>query len=420
MITGLALITSLGCSLKCSYCNLSKQEQQLTHLNLQKENIKALQDGTFIKNVKKVLDKFDISPENIHSLVFWGMEPTLTLKYITQHMREWFEAFPNWNNCFFSTNGQQNYDDICNFIITATKYCQTNFSMQIQASYDGPVFTSKNRKAKIYLHNLQDRLNTINKKYKFFLNVWPHGVLTEDVINYLNDLTEEELINYFQQQQEELFTYQEDSHFNFKNLLSYGLEMPHEYTKETGIHLAELINKLSQSQNKLLQLYGNRIVSLFKNDINRCNDNIQTWSSFCGNGTDGLYIRYDGALVNCTNTIFLDYNNYDERSFHNFIQYTNQLNADNYQYFWNVLNYQSQQFQVNVLIKTLQYLAELNEIDQSYLDINKCKKHLRYIFDFGSCFENYYKLTQSFMINPYSKLKLMCNGLCDLLEKADD
>ena len=54
-------------------------------------------------------------PELINQIAFWGMEPTLTLKYITEHIKDWFNLFPNWNICYFTTNGQLNIKDIYDF-----------------------------------------------------------------------------------------------------------------------------------------------------------------------------------------------------------------------------------------------------------------------------------------------------------------
>lgn len=82
---------------------------------MQLENIKALQDGTFIKNVRDVLYRMNQSPLNIESIAFWGQEPTLTLNHITDHFEEWYDLFPNWQHCGFSTNTVAHLDRIIDF-----------------------------------------------------------------------------------------------------------------------------------------------------------------------------------------------------------------------------------------------------------------------------------------------------------------
>ena len=91
-IKGLSLLTSLGCNLNCEYCYIAKSVNANSH-NLQKATMEALSNGTYINNVKAVLEKLEQSPKAIDSISFWGQEPTLTLNLITEPPRRLFVLY---------------------------------------------------------------------------------------------------------------------------------------------------------------------------------------------------------------------------------------------------------------------------------------------------------------------------------------
>lgn len=70
-IEGLSIITSCGCNLNCSYCRIAQSANKKT-AQLQKNTIQALEDGTFLANINKVLNRLNQSTTQISNLAFWG------------------------------------------------------------------------------------------------------------------------------------------------------------------------------------------------------------------------------------------------------------------------------------------------------------------------------------------------------------
>lgn len=426
MITSISLITSLGCSLKCDYCQLAKDEEHIKHLQLQEKNIQALKDGSFLKNVQKTLKSLDVLPEAINQIVFWGMEPTLTLKYLTQNIKDWFEVFPNWELCFFSTNGQQNYQDIYDFVEQASQYSIHPFQMKIQVSYDGPKFTVEHRHAKEnYLLTIQETLNkNIEKKEKhdFIFILYPHAVLAVNTIKYLNTLNLTELINYFTQQQENSFISQQDKYIFINPNISYGLENPYNYTSQDGRNLYTLLKKMLNSNNNILKQEAFKIlrtcITKIKNNPDELFTNIKDLENYCGNYTKGLYIKYDGTVVNCTTFPFKNYFNNSLTKYNYFYHPDNKIDKNFYDNYWQTLNEESAIFSYNNIKNNIKILAKYGEIDSNYLSLDEetLDRHVRYVFSYNNCFSTYYNLTNSSLLKPLSHIKLLCNGVCFLVD----
>ena len=430
MTNHIALITSLGCSLKCEYCYLAKDEEKIKHLELQKANIQALQDGTFVKNVRHVLVESQISPESINEIAFWGMEPTLTLKYITQNINQWFELFPNWNFCFFSTNGQQNYQDIFNFAQAASEYCITIFNMDIQVSYDGYKFTDQNRHVKIpnYLQELQNYMNNqidSLKKYNFHIHFFPHGVLTHDKVKYLLSLSIDELITYFENEKKYCFKDQQTNYFWFQSNIGYAAENPCVHSKKDGQEIAQLLNKMFLSNYAFLKKQALELLGTFLMSFIKFPDNlilpINEMMTYCGNFTERYYIRYDGIIVQCAALPLKDKTKDIPLINYNFFYNidNNNIEKNFYDNYWTTLNYESNVFQYNNIKNNIQILAKYNEIDPIYLTLDELTldRHIRYIMLHNSCLNGFYSLTNSALTNPISHVKLYCNGLAFLLDQ---
>lgn len=429
MITGLALITSLGCSLECDYCPLVKDEKQLKHLSLQQENIKALQNGTFIKNVKETLESLNIFPESIDNIVFWGMEPTLTLKYMTEHIKDWFNLFPNWHSCFFSTNGQQNYQDIYDFVEAASSCSSGQFSVEIQCSYDGHEFTNINRHTKKtnWLQSFQKFLNDqISKKenHNFFFKIYPHGVITAKIIDYLNNLSIDELAEYFETQEYYSFIEKHTQYTEISEQVGYSLENPYRYTQQDGINITQLITKMTKSNYAILKKYGMNILAgcanlTVRNPLNLVMP-INELITFCGTYTDRLFIKYDGTIVHCATIPFKDkFKNHPWTKHNFFYNSKNNIQKSFYDNYWETLNLESNIFQYENIKNNIKILAQFGEIHPIYLELDEqtLDQHIRYMLFHNSCFEGYYTLTNSTLTTPLSHIKLFGNGLCFLLDE---
>ncbi len=428
MINSIALVTSLNCNLKCNYCHLTQDKEKLKNIDFQKANIQALQDGTFLKNVKKVLIKLHQVPELINQIAFWGMEPTLTLKYITEHIKDWFNLFPNWNVCYFTTNGQSNIKDIYDFAEAAAQYSKTIFQLQIQVSYDGHEFTKINRQIKkdnylqLFQNNLSAYINN-NKQNNFYLKIYPHGVITADIIKYLNSLSIDELYQYFINQNKYSFTNYSTPQVQFRNQVQYNMEYPYKYTSQDGKNINELLIKMLNSNYNILQQQANNLLYTYSSYIIQAPKNliipINKLVTYCGNYTERLYFRYDGIIMQCENLFFKDkFPNYPLTKHHFFYNIEDNIENLFYDNYWETLNYNSNIFQYENIQKNIQILAKQKEIDPIYLQLDNqtLDQHIRYIMFYNSCFADYYQLTNSALTTPLSHIELFGNGLCFLID----
>lgn len=352
-IRGLSLITSCGCNLNCEYCWIAQSVNEQTHI-MQQENIKALQDGTFIKNVRDVLYRLNQSPLNIDSIAFWGQEPTLTLQYITEHFEEWYALFPNWRLCTFSTNTVAHLDRIIDFFEKIDATVTNRFDLSIQFSYDGDYGTDNLRGAsssKIH-DNLVEFFNKLNTKHFEHLDIRfnHHAVFSMDVMERLNTI--EDLIAYNDHLQKwgmEFYKMNKNASVHMQPRVDMALENPVPASTTQGLKLHYLMGLMSrldsytvfQENIKTLnddsvrlntiadELLGSfdtvleNVAALlrerfpefenlshlldaagqdpiFKNELFReLNPMI-----YCGNGVGELKIRYDGMLVNCQNHMY--------------------------------------------------------------------------------------------------------------------
>lgn len=427
MITSISLITSLGCSLKCEYCELARDEQIFKHLELQKQNIQALQDGTFLINVQKTLKSLNLSSEAITSIMFWGMEPTLTLSYITKDIQNWFKVFPNWNFCFFSTNGQQNYQEIFDFVQAASQNSILPFKLRLQISYDGSQFNIEHRhifQDNCYVKNLYETLYKnilIDKKHHYSFSLYLHSVLTMDIINYLLTLSIPKLKEYFENSYNFDFIQNDNMYLFIDPIVGYGIEKPYNYTQENGKNIVKLLKIMLESKEEILNIYGKNILRLFIPNLkynNMLNVPINQIELFCGNYTKGLYIRYDGTLVHCTSFPFKDKYN-DTLNQHNyFYNYNSHIKKEFYDIYWDTLNNKSNIFLYNLILQNIKLLAKYNEIDIDYLNLDNeiIYKHILYILSYN-CFEAFLALTNSSFLVPLGHIKLFCNGLCKLIDQ---
>ena len=57
-ISAISLCNTASCNLRCDYCYINASRKNKEKANqLQQNNIKALQDGTYLANTKKAIDK---------------------------------------------------------------------------------------------------------------------------------------------------------------------------------------------------------------------------------------------------------------------------------------------------------------------------------------------------------------------------
>ena len=353
-IRGLSLITSCGCNLNCEYCWIAQSVNEISP-KMQRENIQALQDGTFIKNVRDVLYRMGQSPLTIESIAFWGQEPTLTLQYITEHFEDWYDLFPNWKHCGFSTNTVAHLDRIIDFFEKIDSVVTQRFDFQIQFSYDGDYATDNLRgvSSSIIHDNLVQFFNRLNgihfKNIRIRLNF--HAVFSMEILNKLNGSIDEMLKynDHLQKWGIEFYHMNQNRDVEIMPKVDIALENPVNASTLQGIQLHNIIQTMSRLDvysifkdnfkalnnsdiqlepfsTDLLELFDQTFMSIemmlkdlypqfpnFESLVEAMGTDrflkeevFQTMNDmiYCGNGVGEFKIRYDGMLVNCQNHMY--------------------------------------------------------------------------------------------------------------------
>ena len=126
-----SLIAAIECNLACDYCVIAhrKEKNKKADKNFFKKTIEALENGTYLDNVKKVYKRLKAPREDVLAFEIWGMEPTLILKYLYPNWKDWYQAFPNIKRIFFSTNGMAFTDDIVSFAKEIDKWAEKDLQL---------------------------------------------------------------------------------------------------------------------------------------------------------------------------------------------------------------------------------------------------------------------------------------------------
>lgn len=473
-LRGISLITSCGCNLNCSYCRIAQSVNENSK-TVREGTIQALQNGEYIKNVRDVIYKIGESPLSIDSIAFWGQEPTLTLHHVTDHLEEWRELFPNWQNTMFSTNTVAHLDRVVDFIDKMDTLVKKPFHLQVQLSYDGDYSTDTLRGVEhsIIYQNVHKMIETLNQKnYKFMdVNFNFHGVLSLDLLNKLQD--SESIYKYMQALGEwglEFYMLSNNKHIRFSHSgVDISLENPVNAAVDEGIKLANFCNLSERIKDSDVysKHFENCVESAPRPHLNLCSTyymlfdhieklcrevyNIHNFNElmerivndealrrnlyqnlnpelFCGNGVSEVKIMYDGTLVNCQNHIYETDANFikDEGDLassvkkalatHNY--FINPLTASDYEmrkYFhlFNSCKFHSLEFIFKTTLTSMQYLVLTNQIDKSYNNIHKLVSHAFLVSLLNVCSYNNQIMTGSLFLRNSGFLRLLCNGFMD-------
>lgn len=135
-IASVSLHWSSDCNMACKYCYIEKEKSCMASYN--REIRKALEDGTFVENVKRVTASI---VNNIENISLWGAEPTINSQYWARTFTALFDYYPNAKEVMFSTNallGDRIYED---FFLPMVVYAHKNkrhIDFNLQMSLDGP------------------------------------------------------------------------------------------------------------------------------------------------------------------------------------------------------------------------------------------------------------------------------------------
>lgn len=457
---GISLIMSLGCNLNCEYCWIaeSKHNEQFAE-DMQLKNIEALKNGTFLKNVLAVLKRLEKNPENIDMFSFWGQEPTLTLQYYTQNIKDWTEAFPNLNHYDFSTNGMANADKIIEFVDAVEENAKNNTLIGIQFSYDGEESTNNIRKgnSSIIKNNIIYIFQELSKRQykKVDIRFSLHAVLSMDMMYSLN--TNEKLYNYYKEMDEyltEICSYITSNKLHFDPKISLNFENPYFAGKVDGLAAADFIRRtkgldFSNFTNNLAPVeeflgiladIGFQLCGKYNNSIESLKDICKTGRFpeeplrylFCSNNITELKIMYDGTLINCQNYIYDK--NIENIPIDDSIINGSKRSLVNHHYFVNALTDPIEEVEKNITFfldlrfkgmsqmlshtYNLMYcLALAGQIDQSYLkDKEKLLRHGYIIASVNNCAYNHLIETGTHFSKSAGYIRRYCNGIMDIVD----
>lgn len=458
------LIASCGCNLKCKYCELAKNNNKEYVLKMQQETINAFKDGSYLQNVIKDYEFFNQDLTNIKHISIWGQEPTMILSYFGDAIKDWLQAFSNWDSSFFSTNGGTDPNILYDFIVKLDNNLNHNFTLGIQYSYDGEwsCKTQRNIEPAIIKNNFKSLIEKLNEKvlHHVKVNFVFHGVLSAELINYL--LEDDSHINDYLIDFDSIIR-------NYSQLIknpscsldccpSIFLQQPYDASTTDGINLATLIDKCLRFEN-IYQFYKcNPIRSLLHHSAGRLNLNQKIfrkdnkWISMIANsleptlrtdlflkdGTCGAYsnelkIIYDGTIVSCQNHMYdtLKENIKTEDLMLKAIK----ENLINHNHFINpaknkninevelnkVLSIYEKQNAISTyqsILNMMILLADCGQIKQDYkYNKEKLLKHGLLVLRQNSCYYNRLITSGSFYLESSGLCRMLCNGFLDIVEE---
>ena len=467
-ISTLTLIVSCGCNLKCSYCEIAKSVNE-DSARLQTETIQALENGTFLQNVKQTFQRLSINNEHIYSLDLWGQEPTLTLDKFTAHLEEWINFLPNIEKFFFSTNGMAYPERIVDLVLTFEKLWENKdkpLEFTLQFSYDGDLSTNniRNAESTTIQKNLLYIINELNKYQinNIIFKPHVHGVVSLELLKLLD--TPEKVLDYYNNMADWIEPFLDlSTNFNvkFDYSPSLSLEAPVDATSEDGWRLTRFAKWTQQlDRRKLHSDYINQTIKyLFSPPFATafiaaaCNEiTIDDWVTrilqdrnyydeatrflspniFCGTNKFSIKIMYDGTLISCQNNIFDRDKRYatadtpelksikdswvDHHLFINPIHDTDKQIETVLELF-NTTQTTSWRFLIEHYIITMYWLARAGQIDVKYCENEYVLvKHALMLIKYNQCVYNNYIKTGSAFMRGNGWFRLFFNGYADVLE----
>lgn len=459
-----------GCNLSCKYCNIAKIKNFLRDedSHLLENTLEALENGTFLNNSLKVLERLNVSPKKIKRFEIWGGEPTLSFKNLSEHWEEWQEYYSNISSIEFSTNGIGCVDDIYNFIVKVSQTAKHPITFDIQYSYDGKYGVENARgfsDSEKILNNLLyliNKLNIINLK-NIYVNFHFHSVISTILLEELNDL---EKIELFLNEYEKDYLKIKNEIYN-KNIQFTGVDFIQQnagdFTTEDGFKYYKFLKSLTLLHKKNIYKFLDKeyiiksfivntgfgsmgedsVQELLNSNFNSFNDyidyylenyqNYKNYGTMCGSVLGVLRLSYDGVIYDCHSSMYdnhLDKNKLNNDIFsqasyscyaHN--RYLNFITATDEEIeklidFYTLTQSSSTFLFMYQTIVDLMILMSLNgQIDPSYIsDLNKIKKHAFILAKFNQCYHNLKVRNGSIYLRGTEEIRQYCNGFLDIVE----
>lgn len=470
-IESISALIGPSCNLQCSYCEMAKNTQPEDKKELIEKTIKALENGDFIKNIEKTLKRLHQSCHHIFHLEFWGQESTLFFPYLEKSWDLWAQKLYNLESLFFSTNGMTNSDIIFNFLKKIDKIAKKPIRIGIQISYDG-IYGEKEIRGgndEYILENFikfQEKVNNYNFRYIEIIELNTHAVMSMELIKHLDSIYKVE--NYFDEYEKFLnilYSHNRSKIIQWKPAAFLGQNC-HSASRDEGIKynfFTDMVNELKQKKDYPLTLnvinkhenfafalcgYGADDIkeNIKKGQYKNFNDFVDSFINCdldhpyhknaitCSASLGELKIMYDGTILQCQNLMFdtkmdikLIKNNVNDWGRYYFLnkgQKINGLTSSDEEintYFQYMRDLQSPSrilFTMSSIYNLMFLLVRLGQINSSYYDNEKIKRHSLLLTRILNCPYNCQVLSGSTFLRQSGEIRQFCNGLLDKIEQV--
>lgn len=257
---------SSDCNMACKYCYIDKDKKAMAGYN--REIRAALEDGSFVKNIKATMAS---RREHIENISLWGAEPTINAKFFKDFIYDLFDYFPNVNSVMFSTNALLGAKVLYNdFVMPLYNYAEEHhrkIAFDLQLSLDGPPeFNDESRHPGATQNTIDTCLmlltNAPSTAQYFSLRVFSKATLDISYMELMNERGIESFNWYYQffnKVQEEAEQARGD-----KRYISVGMNGvptlvdPGYHTVDNGKTLAKWISNLQYVDRSKIPTYANQ------------------------------------------------------------------------------------------------------------------------------------------------------------------
>ncbi len=313
-ITGLDIIFSRNCNMKCSYCYISKNSPDKLALDNNKIR-EAIINKSFFKNIIKYFN--ENNKHQIAILSLWGAEPTLNADLFKDFIFDLLTYFTNVNTIMFSTNSLLGFSALNKFISALNEYSKEynrELSLQLQFSIDGPPYINDKTRyqgaAKNSIKTIFDIINYYNtQELKCHVYIFPKPTLSCDIFKTLGE-NKAKIIEWYQffcdiDKQFTEINKNKNINIDFSGIPT--LVNPGFHTNEDGKSFAlflQTIRKLKSedipdNQNRI-PLFQSCFSEFWTHEDARFSHAPGSWySSHCSAGKNLLSVDYQGNLSLC-------------------------------------------------------------------------------------------------------------------------
>jgi len=246
-IVSISFLTASSCNLDCSFCYLHKNQ---SFKNFDRIILKAWDNGSYIKNVKKSLRRLDADIEKIINIDFWGGETLMFINHITPHIPTLLTEFPKVRELKISTNWTLDVEDFIKFIKELDKEIDHKIDVRIQMSIDGPpgpiMETGHNGDWNKYYENIDKFIKEFNNYplKNVYIRFHINSVIKKDI--YFESFSSEEkmqqYVDYMKNFIDHIRQQCISKHLNCgQNFIFPQLALPYTETTEDGRKLADII-----------------------------------------------------------------------------------------------------------------------------------------------------------------------------------